>query len=703
MMMERGIELPVPTRLSRIRQAACNAIVAGAIAMAAAPSARAASLSAVLPTKAPPSLAPAAYDWTGFYLGAHLGYAWGSSRFAGPATVTGSLDLHQPYDAFKDTGSYFGGLQLGYNYMLPNRMVLGLEGDASFPSFANLAGISIGGSSTISALPGGAEVYSETMLDFGTLRGRIGYAPGDWLVYATGGFAWAYDQLTLTQLATGVTDMPFLWRFGWAAGAGVETPIAPHWTARLEYLYTDYGASSVLFANNGQRFNSDLSLQELRAGVDYRFGGGAELAGSRAPPDPDTINFHGQTTFSWQDYPPIRSPYSGTNSLPAGGEGRETADATLYAGIRLWDGAELWISPELDQGFGLANTHGAAGFPSGEALKIGSDQPYARLQRAFVRQTIDLGGKSQKVDADINQFAGSQTANRLVLTIGRFAITDIFDTNKYANNSKTDFLNWSIMNAGTADFAGDGWDYTYGAAGEWYQGDWTLRAGAFDLSATPAGGNSPDSGNLDPTFQQFQMVGEIERRYKLWGEPGAIKVTGFLSRGRAGHYGDAIALAAATGTPADITAVRTYDSRPGVSVNLQQQISDTVGVFARGGWSDGNIEPWDFTDIDRTVSAGVSVNGKDWGRPDDTFAVAGVVNGISSEHKAFLNAGGFGILIGDGMLPHPGLEQIVETYYSYALSSSTHLTADYQLIANPGYNTDRGPANVLSGRFHWQF
>lgn len=705
--MEHAIELPVPLRLSRIRQAACIAIVAGAIAMPGwmAPSAHAADLSAVLPTKAPPSLAPAAYDWTGFYLGGHLGYAWGSSRFAGPATVTGSLGLYQSYDAFKDTGSYFGGLQLGYNYMLPDRVVLGVEGDASFPSFANLAGISIGGSSTISAVAGGAADYSETMLDFGTLRGRIGYAPGDWLFYATGGFAWAYDQLTLTltQLATGVTDMPFLWRLGWVAGAGVEMPIAPHWTARLEYLYTHYGNSSVLFANNGERFNSDLALQELRAGVDYRFGGDAGPAASKALPDPDTVNFHGQTTFTWQGYPPIRSPYSGTNSLPAGGQGRETVDATLYAGIRLWDGAEFWLNPELDQGFGLMSSHGVAGFPSAEAYKGGSDQPYARLQKAFIRQTINLGGEPQKVDADINQFAQTQTANRLVLTIGRFGIPDIFDTNKYANNSKADFLNWSLVNAGTFDYAGDGWGYTYGAAGELYQGDWTLRGGVFDLSATPAGGNSPDGGNLDPTFQQFQMVGEIERRYKLWGEPGAIKVTGFLSRGRAGHFTDAIALAALTGAPADITAVRTYDSRPGVSANLQQQISDTVGVFARAGWSDGNIEPWDFTDIDRTVSAGVSVNGKDWGRPDDTFALAGVVNGISSEHKAFLNTGGLGILIGDGMLPHPGLEQIVETYYSYALSSSTHLTADYQFIANPGYNTDRGPANVFSGRFHWQF
>jgi high affinity Mn2+ porin len=256
---------------------------------------------------------------------------------------------------------------------------------------------------------------------------------------------------------------------------------------------------------------------------------------------PTWVNFHSQATFTWQGYPAIRSPYAGINSLPGSGEGRETTDATLYARMRLWHGAELWIDPEIDQGFGLANTHGVAGFPSAEAYKLGFSYPYARVQRAFVRQTIDLGGATEKVEADINQFAGSQTANRLVLTVGRFAIVDIFDTNKYANNSKVDFLNWSLVNAGTFDYAGDGWGYTYGAAAEWYQGRFTLRDGIFDLSATPAGGVSPSGGDLDPTFRQFQLVGEIEERHELWGQPGKIKLTGFLSRGDAGHFADAVA------------------------------------------------------------------------------------------------------------------------------------------------------------------
>ncbi len=670
----------------------------------------AADLSAAMPTKAPP--APSSYDWTGFYLGGHLGYAWGNSNWTvstpGAPNVSGSLDLAQPLDSFDEAGSFFAGVQAGYNYMLPNRVTVGAEVDASFPSFQSLSGLSIGGTSTFTSPSQGLETLSETVLWSGTARGRVGYAPGDWLFYATGGLAWTYDQQTLTQLATGDSQSPFLWRFGWAAGAGFEVPVAPHWTGRVEYLFTDYdvnGPSATAYP--GQRIASDFKQQEVRAGLNYQFGGdpGVGDKGPTVPgmPNADWINFHGQATVVEQAYPKIRSPYEGPNSLPGIGEGRETFDGTLYVGMRLWQGAELWAVPELDQGFGVGNTHGVAGYPSGESYKLGFDYPYARVQRYFVRQTIDLGGESQKVEADISQFAGTQTANRLVFTFGKFSVVDIFDTNKYANNPKTDFMNWSLINAGTFDYAGDAWGYSYGAAGEWYVDRWTLRAGVFDLSTTPAGGDSPSSYGLDPTFEQFQLVGEIEERHEWWGQPGKIKITGFLSRGRAGDFADAVALADLTGQPADINAVRRYTSRPGVSLNLEQQVAEDLGVFARAGWADGNVEPWDFTDVDRTVSGGISLTGKRWGRPDDTIGVAGVINGISGVHEAFFNAGGIGVLVGDGTLPHPGLEQIFETYYSLALTSSAKLSFDYQFIANPGYNTDRGPANFFAARVHTQF
>ena len=142
-----------------------------------------------------------AYDWTGLYVGGHLGYAWGRSNWSLPLDLASSLDLDQSSDIFNGSGSYFGGLQIGYDYMLPNRAVLGALLDASFPGFPNIDGISIGGFSIFSAPASGLASYSESVLLSGTLRGRVGYAPGNWLFYATGGFAWTYNQLTLTQLA----------------------------------------------------------------------------------------------------------------------------------------------------------------------------------------------------------------------------------------------------------------------------------------------------------------------------------------------------------------------------------------------------------------------------------------------------------------------------------------------------------------------
>jgi high affinity Mn2+ porin len=680
------------------------------------PNADAVDLPSSLPVKVPADAR--IYDWTGFYVGGHVGLALGNSNWTANATtpgapqVAGSLSMYESPNAFYESGSWLMGIQGGYNYMLHNRVVLGVEADATFPTFQDLSGLSTGGITNFNSPTLGAVSYSEVMLSSGTLRARIGYAPGNWLFYATGGLAWTYDSQDLMQLGPGVDESRLLWRFGWAAGGGVEVPIAPSWTVRGEFLWMGLPTQTVNYPLSGQRISSDLALEQFRLGLNYRFDDPtrpAAFAPSRFVPAMDIFAVHGQATFADQGYPSFRSPYEGPNSLSGGGQNRETFDLTLSVGVKLWQGAEFWANPEIDQGFGFDNTHGVAGFPSGESYKLGSAYPYARLQRAFLRQTINLGGDienvgtTEKVDDDFYQFAGTRSTDRLVLTVGRFGIADIFDTNKYANNPKVDFLNWSMINAGTFDYAGDGWGYSYGAAAEWYTGRWTLRAGIFDLSNTPAGGDSPTGYALDPTFQQFELVGEVEERHELWGQPGKIKITGYLERGSMGDYSDAVALAQATGQPADINAVRSYTSRPGVSMNVEQQVNDIFGLFFRAGWADGHKEPWDFTDVDRTVQGGVSINGKSWGRPDDTIGIGGIVNGISNDHIAFLNAGGLGILIGDGQLTNYGTERILEAYYSYAMTPSTRFTLDYQLVGNPGYNADRGPANIFAARAHWQF
>ena len=260
-----------------------------------------------------------AYDWTGFYFGAHLGLAWGSSSWTARPNLNGSTNLFQGLDSFDEGGSWFAGVQGGYNYLLPNRVLLGVEADASFPSWPTLPtgvnpfGVSVGGTSTFTSPTLGPVSLAETVQESGTVRGRIGYAPGKWLFYLTGGLTWTYNQQSLTQVSTGTTSTPFLWRLGWTAGAGVEVPFAPHWTARLEYLFSDYGKKTTSFFAGAQPVSSDFKLHELRLGLNYRFGGNAD-GGSASTENnglPDNISLHGQTTFVWQGYPPIRSPFEG--------------------------------------------------------------------------------------------------------------------------------------------------------------------------------------------------------------------------------------------------------------------------------------------------------------------------------------------------------------------------------------------------------
>ncbi len=406
--------------------------------------------------------------------------------------------------------------------------------------------------------------------------------------------------------------------------------------------------------------------------------------------------FHWQATYVEQETLGFYAPYSGPNSLTPRA-GRETTDLTFLAGVRPWSGGELWVTPEIDQGFGLDDTLGVAGFPSGEGYKVGRNNPYLRLPRAFVRETLSLGERTDAIDAGPDQFAASRSPNYLVFTVGKFAVTDIFDTNQYAHDPRNDFLNWSVVDAGTFDYAADAWGYTVGAAAEWYEGVWTVRTGVFDLS------NVPNSEHLEPGMHEFQMVAELERRHDVLGRPGRLLLTAFDSRGRMGLLDEAVSLAQATGNPVDIAAVRRYRSRLGASLGLEQQLSADLGVFARAGKAAGNVETYEFSDIDRTVAVGASLKGAGWHRPRDTFGVAGVVNGISAARERFLNAGGLGILVGDGRLPHPGPERILEAYYELSVLGQSHVTLDYQRVDNPGYNRDRGPVSIVAARVHVQF
>jgi high affinity Mn2+ porin len=672
------------------------------------------------------------YDWTGYYMGTHTGYAWGSSNWAassgGAVIDRGTMGMQQSYDGFNQGGSWFNGLQFGYNRMLQNRVVIGAQADITSAAFPNYHFNTIGNTINVE---GGAKTYSDNVSVSGTVRGRLGYAPGNSLFYVTGGLAWSSEKYSLTDIASGTTDSSFQQRLGYVVGGGVEAPLIPSWTVNAEYLYTGYGNRSIGFPANGQRFTSDLSENQIRVGVNYHFGdAGSEkdapnLAGFLF--DSDSVNIHAQATGVWQGYPKFHetpnSIFPGTLGFSGRGEAREIGDMTLFAGFKLWKGAEFWVLPEIDQGIGLNGSIGISAYPDGEAFKIGSSQPYAKINRAFVRQTIDLGGETVNVAPDLMQFAGTTTSNRLVLTAGRLQPLDMFDKNQYTGDPKSQFLNWGLMYGLPFDWGGDAWGYGWGAVSELYYDRYAFRFGWFDTEKSAISNASPAHPIFgdDPTFGQVNLMWELEEKHQLWGQPGKVALNVNYIAFRGGTYKAAIAAfnnpspspallaceqipGAPPGTIAPETScVRNYTRKVDTHINIEQAITPDIGVFSRIGWHPGYIEALAITDTNFFASGGVSVKGTSWGRPDDTIGIGAIWNQISKHEQQYLALGGLGSFVGDGQLAHPGAEQVLETYYRYQLSPSTSLTADYQLIANPGMNGDRGPVNIFAGRFHWQY
>lgn len=414
---------------------------------------------------------------------------------------------------------------------------------------------------------------------------------------------------------------------------------------------------------------------------------------------PESWAIHGQATNIWQYHPGFNSSIPrGQNSLESSNSVAETLSVTVFAGVRLWKGAEAWVAPEVDQGFGLSGTFGIAGFPNGEAYQIANRGPYLRVPPLFLRQTINLGDETEKVEPDLTVLGGTQSANRVVLTVGKFSVADIFDRNTYAHDPRNDFLNWTVIDAGAFDYAGDDWGYTFGGAVEWYQNWWTIRAGLFDQTLNP--GQEFASA---PVGTQNQAITEFEARYDLFAQPGIARFLVFATRARMASYNDAIAQGVALGEAATPDGVRRLRIKGGMVLNIEQQLAKDFGVFLRASQQNPGIMSNAFTDVSQSVSGGLSLTGSRWGRPNDTVGVAGVVNLASRPLRAYLAAGGLGVVIGDGQLRSAGPEQIVETFYSFALLQGVYIGADYQFVVNPAYNRDRGPVSIFGLRLHGEF
>jgi high affinity Mn2+ porin len=387
------------------------------------------------------------------------------------------------------------------------------------------------------------------------------------------------------------------------------------------------------------------------------------------------FSLHGQTTFIAQAHPPFHARYSGPNSLINESEEENTFTATLFSRLRLWKGSDLHFDPEAAAGSGLSGALGQGGISNGESTRVGTRDLRVSMARLYWRQTV-------------NQ-------DQVVITAGKFSVLDVFDNNKFAHDPRTQFMNWGLMANPAWDYPADSRGYTWGAALELNEDSWSGRAGSFLM---PEEANGP---HLETDISRANgNVLEIEHRHQIASRVGVIRVLGFYNQADMGHYATAIQT---TGVPPDVTATRTGGNRKyGVGLNAEQDLTTDLGTFLRVGWNDGHTETWAFTEVDRTASMGLSLKGARWKRPDDVVGLAVLINGLSSDHRQYLAAGGLGFLLGDGRLDY-GTEKIVETYYLWKAWKYLSLTADFQGIQNPGYNKDRGPVVVGALRVHLEF
>lgn len=414
--------------------------------------------------------------------------------------------------------------------------------------------------------------------------------------------------------------------------------------------------------------------------------------------DGERISIHGQATWIWQRKPAFQAAYSGDHSLLPSREIGYTFSGTLFLGARLWRGGEVYFNPEVTQGRPISNVQGLGGPTNGEMQKTSGPRLTLYAARGFFRQRFDLGSDDQQVDSSANQLAGKVKRRRVVVTLGNVAANDIFDRNDYAGDPRGQFLDWSLLTHAAWDFPADARGYTWGGAVEWYHDAWVVRAGRFEQPKWP--NQLPLDSRLSSHYGD-QV--EIEHDHAIGGLGGKAMLLGFRGRAVMARYSDALAQADASGAVPSLDAVRRRaHDKTGIGIDLQQAIGRDAGVFLRAMQADGKTEVYAFSEVDRSLSGGISLKGASWGRPDDVVGVALAVNALSSPHRGYLARGGLGFFLGDGALDYRN-ERIAETYYALQVARNTHFSLDWQRIENPGYNHARGPVHALAARLHAEF
>ena len=415
-----------------------------------------------------------------------------------------------------------------------------------------------------------------------------------------------------------------------------------------------------------------------------------------AVPD-ERWNLFWQATSVGQYHGSFRSPYKDPQfSLQDYPERDVSLTTTLFFGLRLDQNTHVYFNPEIAGGRGFSGVTGLANSSNGELPRVASATPKPYLARLYLSHDFGFGSRKESFESAENQLGGQRPLIRYTVTVGRFTLTDFFDNNRYTHDPRTQFLGWAVMFNGAWDYPADVRGYTWGWVHEFHTVNWSFRYGSGAMPRV-ANGLRFDRRVLRDRGDVF----ELERRHQIRKHPGTIRLLGYANHANAGIYRDAIRLAKQNGTAPDITGSRRPGTlKYGFGINAEQEITSDVGIYSRLGWNDGKTESFAFTAIDRLASGGVSFTGRRWRRPYDTAASEFTASGLSGVHASYLALGGHDFLLGDGRLQY-GPECIWESYYSARLFPGLFASLNYQRVANPAFNQDRGPVSIYSVRLHW--
>jgi high affinity Mn2+ porin len=432
-------------------------------------------------------------------------------------------------------------------------------------------------------------------------------------------------------------------------------------------------------------------------------------------------NLYGQFTTIAFYKPPFHASYTDLNgsnsSLKSIAEKSFTQTLSLFFGLRLRRGTELYIAPEVIVETTLSSLKGLGGSTENfELQKVGTLRPSIYRSRLFVRQTFGFGGQSIELPSGQLQLGQHVDSRRLVLTLGNFSALDVFDKNNVIGDLRKSFFDEAFMTYPAWDFPADARGYSMGAAAELYWDQWAVRL----MRLMPP--VEPNSQTLN--FQPFKYYGdqvEFEHDHVLFGDqPGAVRLVLYRNYELMGRFADAIS--AFEANPAnnaancgnlynygsenanapDLCFVRKANVKVGIGLNAEQHITPDIGLFFRAMYSDGKTEVEAYDSADRSMSVGTVVRGTKWGRPLDSLGVGFGTSFISAIHAKYLAMGGVDGFIGDGALTKAN-EVMAEIYYSKHIVKSIYTSLDYQRVWNPAYNAARGPVNLFGVKFHVEF